>query len=294
MMVVALALSWYKDDSKGWPASHGRTYKPVRTFNKQRLQDITQALKAFEDEKSFDKDILLFPMQTLIRAYDDPKDTLSLQTKLEKTISKHGPSVKRSVFEVIRFRTKELENLSPAVALENYVENTENRLVITGKKTRSIYPAQFLADSKQADIAQGKFAVHRVASAMSSDLRSFTHKGKRICVLNCGETSIFRNEQSNNNRAVGRYGLEDTQPWTKHDVILNPFHVTMGNMAKHRERWKRLSEDGRHLIAVGNNQKDTWKSVLYHFHDGEEVGNGEEGDLFMSENDDWRALICEI
>lgn len=103
--------------------------------------------------------------------------------------------------------------------------------------------------------------------------------GKKFMILQCGETSILRNLQSENNRAV--FCLEDKKMendfeklLTSVDVVLNPIHSPQeGNQAKHKERRRVLSGNGRAYLSVSNTKVANFiaQSVHYVTIDGKEL-----------------------
>lgn len=109
--------------------------------------------------------------------------------------------------------------------------------------------------------------------------RCFKVGDKRVMILQCGETSILRNLQSEGNRAVfclddGKLKNDFEKLLRSVDIVLNPIHSPQkGNQAKHKERRKVLSADGRVYLSVSNVNAENFmdKSVHYVAIDGQEV-----------------------
>lgn len=117
---------------------------------------------------------------------------------------------------------------------------------------------------------------------------------EKIMILQCGETSILRNIQSESNRAI--FCLDDESMKNDFekllesvDVVLNPIHSPqVGNQAKHKERRTVLSDKGRAYLSVSNVEEENFlaKTVHYVTVDGKEavreVGNIQKSKQYCS------------
>jgi hypothetical protein len=120
--------------------------------------------------------------------------------------------------------------------------------------------------------------------------RIIEYKGRKICLLICGEINVLRNVQKNNNKVEFRLSEDGDLSRAFHqicediDIFVNPTHTIMGNQGKLARRREFLS---RHKVFCSVSNADTStdqtldrKSIQYLYKNGQAV-NGrplEEGD----------------
>jgi len=307
MIIAAAAMSWYEVPERNWPPTFGAGKEAVRTFDQQRLSDVKEIMRevrALREEDEDDIQLVVFPGWTRIRhRHDkDPKKSIKyLRNQTAKIFRSVGVSAMFEVFgwydedPTVYKPEQHLSNrldADPNVAGGNFIYK-HNEKTGNGKFLGPI--KQWFADSKEANSRLGPM----VGSKLVSSLRpggdhTVEIGGVKIGFFICSETTILKNIQREGNRAEARYGYEDDESWLDHDVIINPFHASMGNMHKHMKRWERLSQNGRVVIACGSNKNVSWNSALYVYQDGELIIDGGDEAVLRPDHDNWRLALVEV
>lgn len=169
--------------------------------------------------------------------------------------------------------------------------------VLKEGKITPLYTHQFFKDRKEVN------AYPELVPMLIHDLknrRTIKVANKKVMILQCGETSILRNLQSENNRAV--FCLDDKKLKSDFekllasvDVVLNPIHSPQkGNQGKHKERRKVLSSNGRAYLSVSNVDKEDANFLAKYVHyvaiDGKEIEKEEP----IQKNKQYCSWIYEI
>ena len=185
----------------------------------------------------------------------------------------------------------ELANASPSGCM-----HTNNELYIYRNGVfNDMYSSQLFATSD--DIKGNEVLMGKLFDELPR--RTLNILGKRITILQCGETSLLECRKANNNVAEFRFMDNETlndrylEMLDSTDIFLNPIHVAQGG-----RQWlydpKRvcLSRDGRHYLSTSSldersQGKLTSKRIQYIYSNGEQL-------FIAPEIDNDLGYVCRI
>ena len=202
-----------------------------------------------------DADLILFPGHTL----RDEEDVHYLCMHLENT----KPTV---VFE--------LEKADPTSCM-----HTNNELYIYKNGIfEDMYTSQLFAtgeDLNGFDVIMAKFFDELPR-------RMLTCCGKRITILQCGETALLSSSKKDNYKSQFRFKDNKTlnqrflQMLKSTDIFLNPIHDLQGEQGIMKQRRIALSSNNRYYLSTSSLNKEMWgnfgsKRLQYIVHNGNEL-----------------------
>lgn len=131
--------------------------------------------------------------------------------------------------------------------------------------------------------------------------RQFECCGKRITILQCGETALLASAKAEGYKASFRFKNNPElneryeQMMATTDIFLNPIHDLQGEQGIMAQRRTTLSSDGRYYFSTCELNKEMWgklssKRIQYAWHDGKELNIKPD----MHEDDGYVSRIIEI
>jgi len=202
-----------------------------------------------------DSDLILFPGHTL----RDEEDIHYLYMHIENT----KPTI---VFE--------LEEADPTSCM-----HTRNELYIfRNGDFEDLYTSQIFATAD--DINGNESLIRKFFDELPR--RSFTCCGKRITVLQCGETALLSSQKKDNYKSGFRfaYNEELNQRYldmlNSTDIFLNPIHDLQGEQGIMNQRRIALSGDNRYYMSTAALNREMCgkfesKRLQYVLHNGREL-----------------------
>ena len=143
---------------------------------------------------------------------------------------------------------------------------------------RGVMPAQLFSSSEElANMYCRKELMEKLYMKMQTNI--FVVKGRRCCVLQCGEINFLEGRDSVRVRGNGSEGYVEginTMVERDVDVFLNVIHTPMGEQGVLQSKWRWLSENNRGCFAVCNSGEsvsslESLSSLQYGFRDGDSV-----------------------
>ena len=113
--------------------------------------------------------------------------------------------------------------------------------------------------------------------------RTLTISGKRITILQCGETSLLEGKRDNDNQAEFRFADNEllnaryNEMLNSTDIFLNPIHLAQGGRQwLYNPKRITLSSNNRYYLSTSSLDKKAQgklesKRIQYVYHNGEQV-----------------------